>query len=110
MKNKTIKIPIYRGSLRVYYAENLTPLELKYNISSTENFGAVVLTNNMKHKQYVAAFKYKDDYSLIAHEVVHLVNRIFLDCGQELDRVNDEAQAYLTGYLFEEIEKFLRTC
>jgi len=110
MKTKTIQIPIYRGTLRMYYAKDLTPLEIKYNLKSTENYGAVVLTNETKYKQYVVAFKYRNDLSLIAHEVVHLVNRIFLDCGQELDRVNDEAQAYLTGFLFNEIDKFLLTC
>ena len=110
MKNKTIKIPIYRGTLRMFYAEDLSPLEIKYNTVSLGNFGAVVLTHPNRFKEYIVAFKYKDDYSLIAHEVVHLVNRIFLDVGQELDRINDEAQAYLTQYLFEEIHKFLLTC
>ena len=53
------------------------------------------------------AFESKD-YSLIAHEIVHVINYIYLDCGIELDRVNDENQAYLTGWLFEEIEKIIK--
>lgn len=110
MKNKTIKIPIYKGTLRMYYAPDLSPLETKYNTTSLENYGAIVLTNKKKYKEYVVAFKYTDDLSLIAHECVHLVNAIFLDCGQQLDRENDEAQAYLTGFLFAEIDKFLLAC
>jgi len=47
---------------------------------------------------------------LYTFECVHLVNAIFLDCGQQLDRENDEAQAYLTGFLFAEIDKFLLSC
>jgi hypothetical protein len=31
-----------------------------------------------------------------------------LDCAMQLDRDNDEPQAYLMGWLFEEIDKFLK--
>lgn len=45
----------------------------------------------------------RDDVSLgtVAHEATHLTNQIFYYLGQELDAYNDEAQAYLTGYLTE---------
>ena len=39
------------------------------------------------------------DIGTVTHEAVHLTNQIFYYLGQELDPLNDEAQAYLTGYL-----------
>jgi len=43
MKTKTIKIPIYKGTLRMYYAPDLSPLEAKYNTTSLENYGPLFL-------------------------------------------------------------------
>ena len=51
--------------------------------------------------------------ALITHELVHIVNRIFEFKGVKLDTRNDETQAYLTEYIFNEIwkrvNKFLST-
>jgi hypothetical protein len=107
MRIKTIDIPIYRGKLTMIFDKDLSYVEKKYKTSSLNNFGAVTLKDESKHRQYVVAFEYSDG-SIIAHEVVHIVNYIFLDCGIELDRINDENQAYLTGWLFDEIDKFLK--
>ena len=46
----------------------------------------------------------------IAHEVVHLVNMIFQYVDYKPDLSNDEAQAYLHQYIFEEIFTALFTC
>jgi hypothetical protein len=43
--------------------------------------------------------------STIAHEAVHVVNYIFEHVGVHLDTNNDEAQAYLTGYVVELMHK-----
>jgi hypothetical protein len=106
MKSKTIDIPIYCGKLTMILGKDLAYVEKKYKTSSLNDFGAVTLKDKLKHRHYVVAFEYSDG-SIIAHEVVHIINYIFLDCGIELDRVNDENQAYLTGWLFDEIDKFL---
>lgn len=106
MKSKTIDIPIYRGKLTMIFDKDLSYVEKKYKTASLENFGAVALKDDSKHRHYVVAFEYSHG-SIIAHEVVHIINYIYLDCGIELDRINDENQAYLTGWLFEEIDKFL---
>lgn len=106
MRIKTINIPIYRGKLTIIFDKDLSYVEKKYKTSSLNNFGAVTLKDESKYRNYVVAFEYFDG-SIIAHEIVHIINYIFLDCGIELDRVNDENQAYLTGWLFDEIDKFL---
>jgi hypothetical protein len=106
MKIKTIKIPIYLCTLTMIFDKDLSYVEKKYKTISLSNFGAVAMRNESKFKHYVVAFE-SNNNSLIAHEIVHLVNYIFLDTGVKLDLINDEAQAYLTGWLFEEIENFL---
>lgn len=106
MRSKTIHIPIYRGKLTIIFDKDLSYAEKKYKTSSLKNFGAVTIKDESKYRNYVVAFEYSSG-SIIAHEVVHIVNYIYLDCGVELDRVNDENQAYLTGWLFDEIDSFL---
>jgi hypothetical protein len=106
MKSKTIDIPIYRAKLTIIFDYDLSFVEKKYKTKSLKDFGAVTIKDDSKHRHYVVAFEYSDG-SIIAHEIVHIINYIFLDCGIELDRVNDENQAYLTGWLFDEIDKFL---
>lgn len=81
-------------------------VEEKYKTGHLENFGAVTLKDESKFKSYVVAFEYFEG-SIIAHEIVHIINYIYLDIGIHLDRENDEHQAYLTGWLFNEIEKFI---
>lgn len=108
MKSKTIDIPIYRCELTMILGKDLAYVEKKYKTASLENFGAVTLKDESKYRNYVVAFTDAKHLSNIAHEIVHIINYIFLDCGIELDRVNDENQAYLTGWLFDEIYKFLK--
>ena len=105
MKTKKIEIPIFTGTLIIHRDKDLKAVSKKYKTKSLEAYGAVSLRGESP-REYIVAFEGYDP-SLIAHEVVHVVNFIFLDCGQELDRVNDEAQAYLTGWVFEQIYNFV---
>ena len=98
MKQKTIAIPIYCGKLTIILDTDLSYVEKKYKTKS--------LKDEFKYRNYVVAFEYSSG-SIIAHEIVHIINYIYFDCGIELDRINDENQAYLTGWLFAEIDKFL---
>ena len=107
MKKKTIEIPIYRAKLTIVYDKDLSYIEKKYKTASLLNYGAVTLKDENEFKHYVVAFECYDN-SLIAHEIVHIINYLYLDIGIELDTHNDESQAYLTGWLFNEIEKFLK--
>lgn len=48
----------------------------------------------------------------MGHEIVHCVNAIFKSRGLKLDPDNDEAQAYLTGWVteivYKELKRFLK--
>ena len=87
--------------------KDLSYVEKKYKTISLDNFGAVTLTNKSKYRHYVVAFTDANHLSNIAHEIVHIKNHIYLDCAMELDRFNDEPEAYLTGWLFDQIYNFL---
>jgi len=43
--------------------------------------------------------------SVVAHECVHVVNRVYIDRGIELDKHNDEPQAYLLSFFVEQIHR-----
>jgi len=107
MKSKIINIPIYCCKLTIVLDKNLSYVEEKYKTKSLKDFGAATLKNESKYRDYIVAFEYVSG-SIIAHEIVHIINLIYLDCGIELDRINDENQAYLTGWLFDEIYNFLK--
>jgi len=107
MKIKIIDIPIYFGSLVVIKTDSFKEVNEKYNTEAGDDLYEAVVFESKKDDHLVVAIK-RADWSIIAHEVVHLVNAIFLICGIELDRINDEPQAYLTGWIINEIELFLK--
>lgn len=108
MKIKTIEIPIYFCKLTMIIDKDLSYVEKKYKTNSLKDFGAVTLKDENKYRHYVVAFE-NYNKSTIAHEIVHIVNYIYIDSTMELDRFNDEPQAYLTGWLFEKIDNFIST-
>lgn len=107
MRRKTVDIPIYQCTLTIILTENLKYVQKKYNTTSLEDFGAVTLKGN-DYRNIVVAFTDKNHLSNIVHEIVHIKNYIFLDCAMEVDRINDEPEAYLSGWLFDQIYTFLK--
>ncbi|WP_447410805.1 hypothetical protein, partial [Clostridium perfringens] len=57
--------------------------------------------------RYVACFRSNPSADIIAHEAVHVVNHVYNDSRMMLDPLNDEPQAYLTGWVVGEMHKFL---
>jgi hypothetical protein len=108
MRNKIIDIPIYCCKLTLLLDKDLSYIEKKYKTKSLNNFSAVTLKDESKYRHYVIGFTDAKHLSNIAHEIVHLKNHIYLDCAMELDRNNDEPEAYLTGWLFDQIYDFLK--
>jgi len=107
MRNKTIDIPIYFGKLTILLTDDWMELDILYKIKVDNNLYDAVVFEIKDNDEYIVAIK-KVEWSIIAHEVVHIVNAIFLNCGIELDRRNDEPQAYLTGWITNEIDKHLK--
>jgi hypothetical protein len=106
MIKKKIRIPIFEAALTVILDKDLSYVQKTYNTSSLVEYGAITMRDPNAFKHYIIAFESKDN-GLIAHEVVHAINYLFLDVGVELDRENDETQAYLTGWMFDQVYKVL---
>jgi len=106
MIKKTIDIPIYQCKLTIILDNDLSYVEKKYRTKSLSNYGAITMRVPNKFSEYIMAFEYSEG-TIIAHEIVHLKNYIYQDKGVELDRFNDEPEAYLTGWLFDQVDKFL---
>ena len=108
MVRKKIEIPIYYGDLIIIQAKNWKEVNKKYGTKANKEFDAITFKNEKKsgYTEYVVAFINKPKGEVIAHEVTHLVNHIFIDRLMQLDAYNDEPQAYLTGFIFAQIEKF----
>jgi len=107
MRKKTIRIPIYECDLTIILDKDLSYVEKKYGTKSLSDYGAITMRVPDKFSEYIMAFEYSDG-TIIAHEIVHLKNYIYQDKGIELDRFNDEPEAYLTGWLFDQINNFLK--
>ena len=114
MKVKTINIPIYFGHFRIVVCDNLKSAAEKLNVNTEginlDNYGAFAYSDrNKKGFARYSIFLHQDTgHGLIAHEAVHLTNFIFRDVCMELDKINDEAQAYLTGWFVEQIYKVIK--
>jgi len=106
MIKKTVEIPIYKGKLTIIFDKDLSYVQKKYKTIDLNNYGAVFISNENNFKEYVVSFE-TEDLGTIAHEVIHLKNQIFKDCMMSLDVDNDEAEAYLVGWLYREIHKVL---
>lgn len=108
MRKKTIKIEIYCCKLTIILDKDLRYVQKRYKTAPLEDFGAVTLKDESKYRHYIVAFTDSNHLSNIAHEIVHIKNYIYLDCAMELDRHNDEPEAYLIGWLFDQIYMFLK--
>lgn len=98
MKTHTIKIPIYHGYIHISIKNKLGK-----NCS-----GYVERDNNQNCVYWLVLKKSSLSHGLIVHEIVHLVNLIFIDRGIKLDLNNDEAQAYLTEWITTSLYKFFK--
>jgi hypothetical protein len=106
MKKTTIDIPIYQCKLTIILDKDLSYVEKKYGTKSLSDYGAITMRVPNEFSEYIVAFEYTEG-TIIAHEVVHLKNLIIQDKGIKLNTFNDEPEAYLTGWLFKQIDKFL---
>jgi hypothetical protein len=108
MRKTTIDIPIYQCKLTIILDKDLSYVEKKYRTKSLSDYGAVTIDKEAGYRHYVVAFTDATHLSNIAHEIVHLKNAIYLACAMEVDIYNDEPEAYLTGWLFDQIYNFLK--
>lgn len=110
MRKKEVKIPLYFGKLIIIHDIGLKNIKDVYGIDVDGTFNAIAFNRVTKQglRQYAVAFGSQvPNVGTIAHEVVHIVNQIFIDVNIRLDLFNDEAQAYLTGWISNQIANFI---
>jgi hypothetical protein len=103
---KEIKIPIYGGKI-IFIYEDLIHIKDKYNLNFNPNDYDAIVFNVEEKDQFILAFSIIKDSTLM-HEIVHLVNNIFKSRNIKLDVDNDEPQAYLAGWIADELYTFIR--
>lgn len=111
MRVKKIQIPIYYGYLHIIVTSGgMQCVKERYGLKeNVENYGAFVWSNYIGGvSQYYISIDEGVKGDLLVHEIIHLVNAVFIHIGASLDVHNDEPQAYLAGWFFKEIEKYLQ--
>ena len=107
------QIPIFFGFLRIIIANDFVKAtqEISYQPPfDVSKFDAFVYSDYTKkgYGRFTVFFNPKATESVIAHEVVHLVNAVFIHTHMNLDPHYDEPQAYLTGWMTRQIYKALK--
>jgi len=111
IRTKNFRLPIFFSHIKVVICNDFDKIGKKYkfNEKGLNNYGAFY--NNKLNKDgiliHYVCFRKKTDIDLIVHEIVHLVNGVFLATGIKLNRKDDETQAYITAFLVKKISKFL---
>lgn len=106
--NKVVEIPILKERFFIIVVDDLSKLNDVHNTDiKADMYDAVTYKAN--NGDLIVAFeKGKATPGIVLHESIHIVNHIFTDKGIQLDRINDEFQAYFTQWVFEQIDEFLR--
>ncbi len=110
MSEKTIKIPLYFGQIKIIQVKDLKSIEKKYGLHSLHGMEACCFRDHKKngYSTYVIAFESECNARQIAHEALHEVALIYEDRGIKLDIENDEPQCYLLGWIVGECHKYLK--
>lgn len=108
MKELKFKVPIYNSNV-VYietddFIDYYKKIKVSYDNTDNDCYGLAF----RGPKSYIILVKtsHKDDWSVIAHEALHVSNMILNSRGVEIDTSNDEASAYLMSYIIEKIQKY----
>lgn len=107
MSKSTIKVPLYECKVVLIVTSTMEELQQhvykkkKANVDVLDTHGVVF---NWGNAEYVIALREESmSHNLLAHELFHLVMAITHD----IDIEDEESQAWLVGYLTEQVYKVL---
>lgn len=103
MIRKRIKIPMYFQNLMIIQTDDFDEIEKVYGLDKAP--GGYDAVTFLWKGDIVVVFNSKVTPSIVAHESVHICSFIFYLVGAEKDINNDEHEAYITGYVVEQIHK-----
>ena len=114
MVKSVIKVPIYDREIEVIIYDKQEEAEKFLGERGIEfkigHYSGAALMNNETQEQVLmldSTIEGFPDRGIIAHEAKHLVNDLFVCINYKLDMHNDEPEAYLLGYLVNEIHKII---
>lgn len=100
---KEILVPIYNATVKFVFMDDITEEMAKHTDDVGDNEEAMTVWYESDHYYVVGIRKDKFKQTTITHECVHLSHRIMSIVGMGHSLLDDEAEAYLTGYLAGEI-------
>lgn len=105
-----IEIPIYFGELVITQSKSLKKIGKKFEFENITHNAACAFPVYKKngYAKYYMCFTKELTPEIIAHEALHVTNMIMYDRGLELDPNNDEAQAYLLGWVVQQCHNHLK--
>jgi len=108
MITKKYKTPLYGTKFTIVIYNSDDEFQKKFKKIEISNFdGAVFYEKDELFIVFSAEQKGYPTPGIIAHEAKHLVNNIFIAISHDLDRYNDEPEAYLIGWIVDKIHELL---
>jgi len=105
---KKYKTPLYGTKFTIVIYNSDDDFQKKFKKIEILNFDGAVFYE--KDELFIVFSAEKKGYptpGIIAHEAKHLVNNIFIEISHDLDRHNDEPEAYLLGWIVNRIHELL---
>lgn len=116
---KSVKIPIYGGSFIMIFSNDVEKVgavvghdNIDYGQLYASTYCNAVNTNTDNYCVVLNFWNPNGDISIgtITHEVTHAANRLLYSRGMERDWMNDEPEAYLKGWMADQIHSFMVAC
>lgn len=103
---KTIHIPVWDFRVEICVFDTIEEAQKKYPEFMTDSLLActVEYLHNPKCKLIIPSYNYSD----VVHELEHVKNLVWKYKGYKPQEDNDEPDAYLMGWLFEQVDKIIR--
>lgn len=106
MTKGKFKIPIYDFTVEVYVFDHIEEAVDKFpGLVDNEMLGCTIEHVNSPRCRLVIP---SNRMSTVVHELEHVKNIVWKYIGYEVKVGNDEPDAYLMSYLFEQVEKILK--
>lgn len=106
MTKGKFKIPIYEYTVEVFVFDNVNEAVEEFSGIVDEGMSGCTIEyiNRPRCKLVIPSNR----MSTVVHELEHVKNLVWKYVGYEVKTDNDELDAYLMSYLFEQVEKILK--
>ena len=107
----TNDLDLVKKLIKKKYKKSKYDLSLMPEEGESDGFVAPILSADELERAlgYIMYVSPKSGVGVIGHEATHMTNFVFAEIGQDLDIVNDEAQAYLAGYFCQQFMDKIRS-